>query len=135
MFVSPLTLQPTDYRHTPLETPVFSSFMVTEVRAILKRKLTYIFYTSINTFNNINPLNPELNPICHLLALLGAHYILHVSRIRVNISTIYMYNICVKLAIDNTTTADINYKEIYDCKWDPVTFLNNTLYTPAFNIF
>ena len=32
----------------------------------------------------INPLNTELNPICHLLALLGAHHILHVSRIRVN---------------------------------------------------
>jgi len=28
------------------------------------------------------PLNAELNPICHLLAL-GAHRILHVSRIRV----------------------------------------------------
>jgi hypothetical protein len=32
----------------------------------------------------INPLNTELNSICHLLALLGAHPILHVSRIRVN---------------------------------------------------
>jgi len=31
----------------------------------------------------VNPLNAELNPICHLLALLGAHHILHVSRIRV----------------------------------------------------
>jgi len=31
----------------------------------------------------INPLNAELNPICHLLALLGAHHILHVSRTRV----------------------------------------------------
>jgi hypothetical protein len=31
----------------------------------------------------LNPLNAELNPICHLLALLGAHHILHVSRIRV----------------------------------------------------
>ena len=30
-----------------------------------------------------NPLNAELNPICHLLAL-GAHHILHVGRIRVN---------------------------------------------------
>ena len=28
-------------------------------------------------------LNDELNPICHLLALLGAHHILHVSWIRV----------------------------------------------------
>jgi len=32
----------------------------------------------------INPLNAELNPIFQLLALLGAHPILHVSRIRVN---------------------------------------------------
>ena len=30
-----------------------------------------------------NPLNAELNPICYLLALLGAHRFLHVSRIRV----------------------------------------------------
>jgi len=30
-------------------------------------------------------LNAELNPICHLLALLGAHHILHVSRIRVTV--------------------------------------------------
>jgi hypothetical protein len=34
--------------------------------------------------NGFNPLNAELNPICRLLALLGAHPILHVSRIRVN---------------------------------------------------
>jgi hypothetical protein len=32
---------------------------------------------------SFNPLNAELNPICHLLALLGAHYTLYVSRIRV----------------------------------------------------
>ena len=31
---------------------------------------------------HVNPLNAVLNPICHLLALLGAHNILHVSRIR-----------------------------------------------------
>ena len=30
-----------------------------------------------------NPLNAELNTICHLLALLGAHHILHISGIRV----------------------------------------------------
>jgi len=27
---------------------------------------------------SINPLNAELNPICPLLALFGAHHILHV---------------------------------------------------------
>jgi hypothetical protein len=32
-----------------------------------------------------NPLNDELNPICRLLALLRAHHILHVSRIKVNL--------------------------------------------------
>jgi len=32
---------------------------------------------------SINPLNAELNPICYMLALLGAHHFLHVSRIRV----------------------------------------------------
>jgi len=30
-----------------------------------------------------NPLNAELNPICYLLALLGAHHILHVNKIGV----------------------------------------------------
>jgi len=35
----------------------------------------------------LNPLNPELNPICYLLALLGAHHFLHVSRIRVKLLT------------------------------------------------
>jgi hypothetical protein len=46
----------------------------------------------------LNPLNPKLNPICCLLALLGAHHFLHVSRIRVKsltlrllMSYIYIY--------------------------------------------
>jgi hypothetical protein len=45
----------------------------------------------------LNPLNPELNPICYLLALL-AHHFLHVSKIRVKsltlrllMSYIYIY--------------------------------------------
>jgi len=46
----------------------------------------------------LNPLNPELNPICYLLALLEAHHFLNVSRIRVKslilrllMSYIYIY--------------------------------------------
>jgi hypothetical protein len=31
-----------------------------------------------------NTLNAEINPICHTLALLGAHPILHISSIRIN---------------------------------------------------
>ena len=34
---------------------------------------------------DFNSLNAKLNPICHLLALLGPHHILHVSRVRVKI--------------------------------------------------
>jgi len=36
----------------------------------------------------INPLNPELNPICCLLALLGVNHFLHVSRIKVKSLTL-----------------------------------------------
>jgi len=46
-----------------------------------------IINTSHLILYRVNPLNPELNPICYLLALLGAHHFLHVSRIRVKILT------------------------------------------------
>ena len=35
----------------------------------------------------LNPLKPELKNICYLLALLGAHHFLHVSRVRVKLIT------------------------------------------------
>ena len=47
----------------------------------------FILYLFIYLFIYINPLNPELNPICYLLALL-AHHFLHVSRIRVKSLTL-----------------------------------------------
>jgi len=43
---------------------------------------------NLNLPEHFNPLSPELNPICYLLALLGAHHFLHVSRIRVKSLTI-----------------------------------------------
>ena len=72
-------------KHTPLAVHILLYF-------------TFIIITSIHILqqlhtrqrgnnNNINPLNPELNPICYLLALLGAHHFLHVSRIRVKVLT------------------------------------------------
>ena len=46
-------------------------------------------FTNTNYFNEtvkfrltVNPLSAELNPICHLQALLGAHHIFHVSVLR-----------------------------------------------------
>ena len=40
----------------------------------------------------INPFIAELNPICHLLALVEAHHILHVSRIRVKCPSYIVIN-------------------------------------------
>jgi len=58
---------------------------VSRIRVNSKYHDLYTISLSIaRNMHNINPLNTELNPICHLLALLGAHYILHVGRIRVN---------------------------------------------------
>jgi len=46
------------------------------------------FNTPVSGDSRLNPLNAELNPICYLLALLGPHHFLHVSRIRVKSLTI-----------------------------------------------
>jgi len=48
----------------------------------------YEFCSSMVVRVYINPLKPELNPICYLLALLGAHHFLPVSRIRVKLLTL-----------------------------------------------
>jgi len=45
----------------------------------------YLFCTTNTRTKPINPLNAELNPICHLLALVGGATIVVVSRLRVNI--------------------------------------------------
>jgi hypothetical protein len=42
-------------------------------------------YSSNGNKMLINPLNTELNPIRHLLALAGAHHFVDVSRLRVNV--------------------------------------------------
>jgi hypothetical protein len=50
----------------------------------LGRFTLYVRHVSVSRFSSvINALNAKLYPICHLLALLGAHPILHVSRITV----------------------------------------------------
>jgi hypothetical protein len=48
-----------------------------------KMKHEYMKWQRYESRNLFNPLNTELNPICHFLTLLGAHHILHISRIRV----------------------------------------------------
>jgi len=49
----------------------------------------YMFLLHVSRYESrlLNPLKPELNPICYLLALL-AHHFLHVSRITVKLLTL-----------------------------------------------
>ena len=53
---------------------------------------------SLSVADGINPLNPELNPICYLLALL-AHHFLHVSRIRVKLLTLRLLMLYIYIYI------------------------------------
>ena len=60
------------------------------VNFVVSESLKFMCLTSSVHQNNglltyINPLNAELNPICHLLALLGSATIVVVSRLRVKI--------------------------------------------------
>jgi hypothetical protein len=51
---------------------------------VIKRMWLYVSGSNIvQALCVFNPLNANLNPTCHLLTLLAAHPILHISRIRV----------------------------------------------------
>jgi len=50
----------------------------------IKASVNITIINSLGDVRRFDPLNSDLNPIRHLLALLGAHHNLHVSRIRVN---------------------------------------------------
>jgi hypothetical protein len=56
------------------------------VRLMIRVILIKILETGKENADSVNPLNAELNPICHLLALLGGATIVVVSRLRVNIA-------------------------------------------------
>ena len=66
-------------------------FLKTQVR-IMENKIFFsvvgVLLHLLSLLRMFNPLNPELNPICYLLALLGAHHFLHVSRIKVKSLTL-----------------------------------------------
>jgi len=67
---------------------IYRSFTKMHEQQNIKIFLYLRFHSSIEVFpKHFSPLNAELNPICHLLPLLGAHHFLHISRVRVNIES------------------------------------------------
>ena len=100
----------------------------------------HIFGIPWNIWIHFKPLNPELSPICYLLALLGAHHFLHVSRIRVKLLTfrllmsyiyiyiyiytyIYIYDISrLRVNINNIVNINLIFTHILSLLqicWDP----------------
>jgi len=69
-------------RHTPM----------TSTYCLVRRSSEHCYQISVVSMC-FNTVNAELNPTCHLLALLGAHHILHVSGIKVNCS----FTVCAVL--------------------------------------
>ena len=117
--------RPSPYFITLTRTRDFSANFLSSIwhsfRSIIELKLTSVSIHTLVSFRSIpstfinqnrtfNPLNPELNPICYLLSLLGAHHFLHVSRIRVKLLTfrLLMSYICGAPILDvsrsHTTT-------------------------------
>ena len=64
-------------------------------RMSLKRQTLFLYSPLLFLVEyTFNPLNAELNPIRHLLSLLGAHHIPHFSKIRVNYLSISSFSLC-----------------------------------------
>jgi len=85
--ISPRTVQPvatilrSTVRESFTEFSFRESFRLVKSVILLRDTLSRACRPNVNV-REISPLNAELNPICHLLALL-AHHILHVSGMRV----------------------------------------------------
>jgi len=108
------------------ETPrsvIHSRILLTVV--VINCSFSYIFAYVSQWGVTLNPLNAELNPICYLLALLGVHHFLHVSRIRVksltlrllmSYSYIYIYMehlfLIIPLFLDCSTCFERYYRSL-----------------------
>jgi len=66
----------------------------------------------ITEYNSVNPLNAELNPICHFLELFGAHHIFHVSGLRVKPCGILI------LKLTNLLTYLLTYSMVQSPHWE-----------------
>jgi len=76
-------------RHPECQKPITLRYTQGSIRPLNRKPLTWRIWWALNNaskgqmgFNSaFKGLNAELNPICHLVALLRTHPILHVSRI------------------------------------------------------
>ena len=66
--------------------------------SMVRNRPTVVSTCCIFRKKHINPLNAELNPICHLLALVGAHHILHVYRI--GVKTVVFWTVTSLMFVD-----------------------------------
>jgi hypothetical protein len=57
------------------------------VKTGIKMETKFTWKPAVSSRIILNPLNAEFNPICYLLAILGAQQFLHVSGIRVKTIT------------------------------------------------
>ena len=86
-FLSPFSLAPTLHYEAWKQVKGRSEYYRCESKKQQHRDNTQVLRIQMVFSVLINPLKPELNPICYLLALLGAHHFLHVSRIRIKLLT------------------------------------------------
>jgi hypothetical protein len=78
-----------------------------------------------------NPSNAELNPIFHLLASLGAHHILHVSRVRVKYSPDCSPNGCIYFRLPCPTCC---LASRVPTKYLPTSYISSSLLHFVFHI-
>ena len=80
----------TKNRLVQLEQKVSFSTALVPARAEPSLNLRFNLQMSLHVAHllSFNPLNAQLNPIRHLLALVAARHFVHVSRIRVNTNVI-----------------------------------------------
>jgi hypothetical protein len=84
-------------------------------------------------YEPFKPLNVQLNPICHLLALLGAHNILHISKIRVTqqeVSVQWWHVTSKKTSICSNDVTVKHEKSIETA----CSFIPDTLISTVFNL-
>jgi hypothetical protein len=73
------------YYHTLWHSPKYFS-----INRSVRKFVFHYFSNPIFILLYINPLTAELNPICPLLTLFGAHHIFHISWLRVNFSIYFI---------------------------------------------